>query len=28
VLMVLGVSLTSLLKWVGRRFAPWSAANR
>lgn len=28
VLMVLGVSLTSLLKWVGRRIAPWSAANR
>lgn len=28
VLMVLGVSLTSLLKWVGHRFAPWSAANR
>lgn len=28
VLMVLGVSLTSLLKWVGRRLAPWSAANR
>ncbi len=28
VLMVLGVSLTSLLKWVGRRIAPWSQANR
>jgi len=28
VLMVLGASLTSLLKWVGRRIAPWSAANR
>jgi NitT/TauT family transport system permease protein len=28
VLMVLGVSLTSLLKWAGRRVAPWSAANR
>jgi sulfonate transport system permease protein len=28
VLMVLGVSLTSLLKWAGRRIAPWSAANR
>jgi NitT/TauT family transport system permease protein len=28
VLMVLGVSLTTLLKWVGRRIAPWSAANR
>jgi len=28
VLMVLGVSLTSLLKWVGRRLAPWSHANR
>ena len=28
VLMILGVSLTSLLKWVGRRIAPWSAANR
>jgi len=28
VLMVLGVSLTSLLKWVGRRIAPWSNANR
>jgi NitT/TauT family transport system permease protein len=28
VLMVLGVSLTSMLKWVGRRLAPWSAANR
>jgi len=28
VLMVLGVSLTSLLKWIGRRIAPWSAANR
>jgi len=28
VLMVLGVSLTTLLKWIGRRIAPWSAANR
>lgn len=28
VLMVLGVSLTSMLKWVGRRIAPWSNANR
>jgi len=28
VLMILGVSLTSLLKWVGRRIAPWSSANR
>jgi NitT/TauT family transport system permease protein len=28
VLMVLGVSLTTLLKWVGRWIAPWSAANR
>ena len=28
VLMILGVSLTSLLKWVGRRIAPWSHANR
>ena len=28
VLMVLGVSLTTLLKWVGKRIAPWSAANR
>jgi NitT/TauT family transport system permease protein len=28
VLMVLGVSLTSLLKWFGRRIAPWSHANR
>jgi ABC-type nitrate/sulfonate/bicarbonate transport system permease component len=28
VLMFLGVSLTSLLKWVGRRIAPWSQANR
>ncbi len=28
VLMVLGVSLTTLLKWVGRRIAPWSNANR
>jgi hypothetical protein len=25
---VLGVSLTSMLKWIGRRVAPWSAANR
>jgi sulfonate transport system permease protein len=28
VLMVLGVSLTSVLKWIGRRIAPWSHANR
>ncbi len=28
VLMFLGVSLTSLLKWFGHRIAPWSAANR
>ena len=28
VLMILGVSLTSLLKWVGKRIAPWSHANR
>lgn len=28
VLMFLGVSLTTLLKWVGRRIAPWSSANR
>jgi NitT/TauT family transport system permease protein len=28
VLMLLGVSLTSLLKWMGRRIAPWSHANR
>ncbi len=28
VLMVLGVSLTTLLKWIGKRIAPWSAANR
>ncbi len=28
VLMVLGVSLTTGLKWVERRLAPWSAANR
>jgi NitT/TauT family transport system permease protein len=28
VLMILGVSLTTLLKWVGRRLAPWSHANR
>jgi len=28
VLMILGVSLTTLLKWVGRRVAPWSSANR
>jgi NitT/TauT family transport system permease protein len=28
VLMVLGVSLTTLLKWVGQRIAPWSSANR
>lgn len=28
VLMFLGVSLTTMLKWVGKRIAPWSAANR
>jgi sulfonate transport system permease protein len=28
VLMVLGVSLTTMLKWVGKRIAPWSNANR
>lgn len=28
VLMVLGVSLTTLLKWAGRKIAPWSNANR
>ena len=28
VLMVLGVSLTTMLKWAGRRIAPWSNANR
>jgi NitT/TauT family transport system permease protein len=28
VLMVMGVTLTSILKWVGRRMAPWSNANR
>ncbi len=28
VLMVLGVSLTTMLKWIGRRIAPWSHANR
>ncbi len=28
VLMILGVSLTSLLKWFGRRIAPWSSAHR
>jgi NitT/TauT family transport system permease protein len=28
VLMVLGVSLTTLLKWASRRIAPWSHANR
>src|SRR5690242_5539866 len=28
VLMFLGVSLTSFLKWFGRRVAPWSSANR
>jgi NitT/TauT family transport system permease protein len=28
VLMVLGVSLTTLLKWIGQRIAPWSSANR
>jgi ABC-type nitrate/sulfonate/bicarbonate transport system permease component len=28
VLMILGVSLTTLLKWIGKRIAPWSAANR
>jgi len=26
--MVLGVSLTTLLKWAGRRIAPWSHGNR
>ena len=28
VLMVLGVSLTAVLKWAGRRIAPWSHGNR
>jgi NitT/TauT family transport system permease protein len=28
VLMILGVALTSLLKWLERRIAPWSNANR
>ena len=28
VLMFLGVSLTTLLKWLGRRIAPWSHGNR
>jgi NitT/TauT family transport system permease protein len=28
VLMMLGVTLTSLLKWLERRIAPWSNANR
>ena len=28
VLMTLGVTLTSLLKWLGHRIAPWSNANR
>ena len=28
VLMVLGVALTTLLKWAGRRIAPWSHGNR
>ena len=28
VLMFLGVSLTTMLKWIGRRIAPWSNANR
>jgi NitT/TauT family transport system permease protein len=28
VLMMLGVSLTSMLKWLERRIAPWSNANR
>jgi NitT/TauT family transport system permease protein len=28
VLMILGVSLTSALKWLERRIAPWSNANR
>ncbi|MBI3705628.1 MAG: ABC transporter permease [Rhizobiales bacterium] len=28
VLMILGVSLTTMLKWVGRRIAPWSHGNR
>ena len=28
VLMILGVSFTTMLKWAGRRIAPWSHANR
>jgi NitT/TauT family transport system permease protein len=28
VLMVMGVSLTTGLKWVEKRMAPWSHANR
>ena len=28
VLMILGVSLTTMLKWAGRRIAPWSHGNR
>ena len=28
VLMILGVSLTTVLKWAGRRIAPWSHGNR
>jgi len=28
VLMILGVSLTTMLKWFGRRIAPWSHGNR
>jgi NitT/TauT family transport system permease protein len=28
VLMILGVSLTSMLRWLERRIAPWSSANR
>jgi NitT/TauT family transport system permease protein len=28
VLMILGVSLTTILKWLERRIAPWSHANR
>lgn len=28
VLMTLGVTLTSLLKWLGHRIAPWSNAAR
>lgn len=28
VLIFLGVSLTTMLKWIGRRIALWSNANR